>query len=38
VIRGDLYVDDIVGAVPHSGSATGTGDELAALPYTYTIR
>jgi hypothetical protein len=38
VIRGDLYVDDIVGAVPHSSSATGTGDELAALPYTYTIR
>ena len=38
VVRGHLYVDDMVGAVPRSASATGSGDELAALPYTYTIR
>jgi Subtilase family len=38
VVRGTLYVDDTVGAVPHSASATGTGDELAALPYTYTVK
>jgi hypothetical protein len=38
VVRGTLYVDEIVGTVPHSGSATGTGDELAALPYTYAVK
>jgi subtilase family protein len=38
VVRGDLYIDDIVGAVPGSATATGTGDELAALPYAYTIK
>jgi hypothetical protein len=37
VVRGDLYIDDIVGDVPSSATATGTGDELAALPYAYTI-
>jgi hypothetical protein len=37
VVRGDLYIDDIVGDVPGSATATGTGDELAALPYSYTI-
>jgi hypothetical protein len=38
VVRGHLYVDDMVGDVPRSASATGSGDELAALPYSYTIR
>jgi hypothetical protein len=37
VVKGDLYIDDIVGDVPSSATATGTGDELAALPYSYTI-
>jgi hypothetical protein len=35
-VRGNLYVDAFVGDVPPYGQATG--DELAALPYTYTIK
>ncbi|MGA2012416.1 MAG: S8 family serine peptidase [Solirubrobacteraceae bacterium] len=35
-VTGDLYVDDIAGAVPPYGQYTG--DELAAIPYAYTIR
>ena len=36
VISGYLYIDDYVGAVPPYGATTG--DELAAIPYTYTIQ
>jgi hypothetical protein len=36
VVRGWLYVDDSVPAVPPSGQTTG--DELVAIPYTYTIK
>jgi len=35
VVTGTLYVDDFVGAVPPYFQTTG--DELAALPYAYTI-
>ena len=36
VVSGYLYIDDLVGAVPPYGETTG--DELAAIPYTYTIK
>ncbi len=36
VISGTLYVDDFVSNVPPYSQTTG--DELAALPYTYTIK
>jgi hypothetical protein len=36
VVRGFLYVDDSVPAVPPYG--TTTGDELIAIPYAYTIK
>ena len=36
VVRGTLYVDDFVGALPPY--AFTTGDEVAAIPYTYTIK
>ena len=36
VVSGHLYVDDFVGNVPPY--AQETGDELAAIPYTYTIK
>lgn len=36
VVRGTLYVDDYVSAVPPYGATTG--NELAALPYVYTIK
>jgi hypothetical protein len=36
VVSGYLYIDDLVGAVPPYGEPTG--DELAAIPYTYTIQ
>lgn len=36
VVSGNLYIDDLVGAVPPYGETTG--DELAAIPYTYTIQ
>ena len=36
VVSGNLYVDDFVSFVPPFGQTTG--DELAALPYTYTIK
>jgi hypothetical protein len=35
VVRGNLYVDDLVTDVPPYGQQSG--DELAALPYAYTI-
>ena len=35
VISGDLYVDDFVNGVSPYGQLTG--DELAAIPYEYTI-
>jgi hypothetical protein len=35
IVSGTLYVDDVVSAVPPDG--TLAGDELAALPYSYTI-
>jgi Subtilase family len=36
VVRGTLYVDDVVGSLPPYG--TTTGNELAAIPYSYTIK
>jgi hypothetical protein len=36
VVAGRLYVDDYVSAVPPYGQIAG--DELAAIPYTYTIQ
>jgi hypothetical protein len=36
VVRGFLYVDDSVPAVPPYGQSTG--DELVAIPYAYTIK
>ena len=36
VVSGYLYIDTSVGAVPPYGEPTG--DELAAIPYTYTIQ
>jgi hypothetical protein len=36
VVSGNLYVDDLVGDLPPYGSLTG--DQLAAIPYTYTIQ
>jgi hypothetical protein len=36
VVTGNLYVDDFASDVPPYGQETG--DELAALPYTYTIK
>jgi len=35
-VHGALYVDDYVSGVPPYGQFTG--DELASLPYAYTIR
>jgi hypothetical protein len=35
VVSGNLYVSALVGNVPPYGQTTG--DELAAIPYTYTI-
>jgi len=35
VVSGNLYVDDLVGDLPPYGQTTG--DELAAIPYAYTI-
>jgi len=36
VVRGDLFIDDYVAAVPPYGQATG--DELVAIPYAYKIK
>ena len=36
VVSGDLYVDDFAGDIPPYGQEAG--DELAAIPYTYTIK
>ena len=36
VVQGTLYVDDFVSGVPPYGQIAG--DELAAFPYTYTIK
>ncbi len=35
VVSGTLYVDDLLGAVPPAG--TVAGNEVAGLPYTYTV-
>jgi len=35
IVSGNLYVDDLTDNVPPSGQQTG--DELAAIPYSYTI-
>ncbi len=36
VVSGDLYVDDYLSGIPPYGQISG--DELAAIPYTYTIK
>jgi hypothetical protein len=36
VVSGNLYINDFIGGVPPYGETAG--DELAALPYTYTIQ
>ena len=36
VVTGTLYVDDFISGVPPYGQIAG--DELAAFPYTYTIK
>ncbi|HTZ93322.1 MAG TPA: S8 family serine peptidase [Streptosporangiaceae bacterium] len=36
VVRGDLYIDDYLSGIPPYGQISG--DELAAVPYTYTIK
>ncbi len=36
VVSGNLYVDDFLGNIPPYGQESG--DELAAIPYTYTIK
>jgi hypothetical protein len=36
VVAGALYVDDFLSGVPPYGNISG--DELAAIPYTYTIQ
>jgi hypothetical protein len=36
VVSGNLYIDDYVGALPPSD--TTTGDELAAIPYQYSVK
>jgi hypothetical protein len=36
VVSGYLYIDDFIGGVPPYGETSG--DELAAIPYTYTIK
>jgi hypothetical protein len=36
VVSGNLYINDFIGGVPPYGETAG--DELAALPYTYTIK
>ena len=37
VVMGNLYVDDFDSSVPPTAYDQTSGDELAALPYTYTI-
>jgi hypothetical protein len=37
VVSGKLYIDDLQSAVPPPSSAQQSGDEVAAIPYTYTI-
>jgi hypothetical protein len=36
VVSGNLYVDDYISDLPVYGQVSG--DELAAIPYTYTIK
>ena len=36
VVTGDLYIDDYLSGIPPYGQISG--DELAAIPYTYTIK
>ncbi len=38
VVRGNLYVDTASGGIPTAVFSQLAGDELAALPYTYTIK
>ncbi len=35
VVSGNLYVDDFMGALPVTGQLTG--NEITAIPYSYTI-
>jgi hypothetical protein len=35
-VSGNLYVDDVVDFIPPFGQLSG--DELAAIPYMYTIK
>ena len=37
VVSGNLYVDDFDSNVPPPVTSQTSGDELAAIPYTYTI-
>jgi len=36
VVSGNVYVDDFTSSVPPYGQASG--DELAAIPYAYTVK
>jgi hypothetical protein len=38
VVHGTLYLDDFVGGVPPPAYGQSGGDELAAFPYSYTIK
>jgi hypothetical protein len=38
VVSGTLYVDNIATGTPTAAFAQVAGDELAGLPYTYTIK
>jgi hypothetical protein len=38
VVRGTLYIDDLVQGVPPPAYGQSGGDELTAFPYTYTIK
>jgi hypothetical protein len=38
VVQGTLYLDDFVGGVPPPAYGQSGGDELAAFPYSYTIK
>ena len=38
VVSGNLYVDDFDTNVPPPVTGQQSGDELAALPYSYTVR
>jgi len=38
LVSGTLYIDDLATGVPTASYETTSGDELAGLPYTYTIK